>query len=96
MLVGHELGHEVVDANPNYLAWWHSEHFLYVSGGSRDDAHGLGVDYCFDHAGSLMVYELSELLQGVEVIFLVSEVQLLEILPDLLAIAEEAHFREVE
>lgn len=43
-----------------------------------------------------MIYEFFELLQGVELVFLIPEVQFLQILFDLLTIVQETHFDKIE
>ena len=77
VLNGHELRHEVVDADPNNLVGGEAKHVLDIPRGRRNDTHGLGIDQGLDDAGSLMVDELLELLQGVELVLFVPEVELL-------------------
>lgn len=77
VLLGHELRHEVVYADPNNLVGGEAKHVLDIPRGRRNDTHGLGIDQGLDHAGSLMVDELLELLQGVELVLFVPEVELL-------------------
>lgn len=43
-----------------------------------------------------MIYELLELLQRVELVLFVSVVELFQVLFDLLAVVQKAHFQEVE
>ena len=65
VLLAHELRHDAVDTSPDHLCLRHAEHLLHVSGGSSDDAHGLGIDEGFNDAGALVVYEFLELFDRV-------------------------------
>lgn len=96
MLVRHEFRHKLVNARADDLLRRKAEHLLYVSGDGGNDSHRAGVHQRLDHAGPFVVDEVAELLEAAELFILKAVVDILQVLPQILADVDEADLGEVE